>query len=214
MSKTFRTVEGDIRRIVTEGVRNNISRDDIRSRITEYLRSKHLQQKMIDELLSEAVQQFTWMQDRTLSPFAREATSEILANAAPQYAKMNGAINNGVFRVVQQALTEGQGIKHIDNLVASVMGKVEANATTIATTALGAFGRASTFANATIAGTDRYTFLGPPAERIFCAKLLAEAKAGKIWTMAEIMALDNGQGLPVMFYCGGYNCRHKWQIVV
>lgn len=41
--------------------------------------------------------------------------------------------------------------------------------------------------------------------REFC-----EERVGKIYTMEEIAAMDNGQGLPVIRYCGGYNCLHDW----
>jgi len=33
---------------------------------------------------------------------------------------------------------------------------------------------------------------------------------GNIYHIDEIEKLDNGQGLDVMTYCGGYNCRHMW----
>ena len=41
--------------------------------------------------------------------------------------------------------------------------------------------------------------------RDFCRKLI-----GKKYNLKEIETLDNEQGLPVLHYNGGYNCRHEW----
>lgn len=41
--------------------------------------------------------------------------------------------------------------------------------------------------------------------RPFC-----QQHTGKIYTIKEIESMDNGQGLPVLEYNGGYNCRHEW----
>jgi len=32
-------------------------------------------------------------------------------------------------------------------------------------------------------------------------------------TKDQMRKLDNGQGLGVLVYCGGYNCRHSWSPV-
>lgn len=54
-------------------------------------------------------------------------------------------------------------------------------------------------------------YVGPQdsRNRPFCA-----ARVGKIFTMEEALAWDNGQGLPAVIYCGGYGCRHFLQPVV
>ena len=50
-----------------------------------------------------------------------------------------------------------------------------------------------------------YVYVGPrdAKNRPFC-----QAWVGKAVT--DPSRLDNGQGLPVDDYCGGYNCRHSW----
>jgi len=57
-------------------------------------------------------------------------------------------------------------------------------------------------------GVTRFKYVGPPADREFCQRLL-----GKTFTIKEIEQMDHGQGLPVLYYRGGYNCRHRWQPV-
>jgi hypothetical protein len=55
------------------------------------------------------------------------------------------------------------------------------------------------------AGVKYFKYAGPPADREFCSHLL-----GNILSLNDIQSLDNGQGLPVLYYKGGYNCRHRW----
>lgn len=46
------------------------------------------------------------------------------------------------------------------------------------------------------------------------ARPFCRERIGKVYSIEEIRAMDNGQGLPVEFFCGGYNCRHRWVAVV
>lgn len=55
----------------------------------------------------------------------------------------------------------------------------------------------------------RYRYAGPPPERAFC-----RAHLGRVYTRAEIAALPSEQGLPPLYYGGGYGCRHRWVIVI
>jgi hypothetical protein len=52
-----------------------------------------------------------------------------------------------------------------------------------------------------------YLFTGPDdaKKRPFCREHL-----DKCFTMEAIDGMDNGQGLPVRIYCGGFNCRDLW----
>ncbi len=84
-------------------------------------------------------------------------------------------------------------------------GNVRHVASTLANTALAQFDGAYTAELARSSGIDTFEYAGPPAQRIFCSNHL-----GQQYTRAEIEQMDNGQGLPVMTSCGGYNCRHSW----
>jgi len=50
-----------------------------------------------------------------------------------------------------------------------------------------------------------YVYVGPRdnKNRPFCRAWVGKA-------VTDPARLDNGQGLPVEDYCGGYNCRHSW----
>lgn len=55
-----------------------------------------------------------------------------------------------------------------------------------------------------------FLYYGPDDKitRDFCEELLNESPP--IYTLEEIEAMDNDQGLDVLTNCGGYNCRHQW----
>lgn len=55
----------------------------------------------------------------------------------------------------------------------------------------------------------KFKYYGPQDSiaRPFCSKLLGSAK---VYTRAEIAAMDNGQIPNVMISRGGYRCRHQW----
>jgi hypothetical protein len=82
-------------------------------------------------------------------------------------------------------------------------------ATEIRTSML-AFNRTVTAVQAEQAGIERFVYLGPDDDitRPFCGELI-----GQIFTIDEIESMDNGQGLEVLQYGGGYNCRHQWRPV-
>ena len=56
------------------------------------------------------------------------------------------------------------------------------------------------------AGITKFKYVGNPhPQRPFC-----QQHFGKTYTVAEINKTNNGQGLDVMTFAGGYNCRHFW----
>jgi len=42
------------------------------------------------------------------------------------------------------------------------------------------------------------------------ARPFCRERVGKVYSIEEIRAMDNGQGLAVEYFCGGWNCRHRW----
>lgn len=82
---------------------------------------------------------------------------------------------------------------------------------TEASTLRAGFSRAVEFNIAEELGLDLFLYAGPEDDitREFCQGVF-DAKDPPIYSKAEIDAMDNGQGLPVAEYGGGYNCRHRW----
>lgn len=80
-------------------------------------------------------------------------------------------------------------------------------------TAVMAFNRTVTAKKAEDLGLNLFLYVGPDDKvtRPFCGKLLDRVPA--IYTKEEIEKLNNKQGLSVMNYGGGYNCRHHWRAI-
>lgn len=70
--------------------------------------------------------------------------------------------------------------------------------------------RAMTLKKGNDLGIERYKYAGPldNKNRDFCRE-----HVGQIFTKDEIADLDNGQGLSVASFMGGFNCRHRWEAV-
>lgn len=60
----------------------------------------------------------------------------------------------------------------------------------------------------------RFIYIGPldKVTRDFCEGLLID-RSPAIYSLNEILALDNEQGLDVIAFGGGWNCRHQWRAV-
>lgn len=92
--------------------------------------------------------------------------------------------------------------------------KLEANLEAELNTSLAAFDRTVTVKKAEDNGLELFVYRGPDDKitRPFCAKVL-EQRDPPIYTIDEIRKMDNGTGLDVLTYGGGYNCRHQWSPV-
>lgn len=75
-----------------------------------------------------------------------------------------------------------------------------------------AFTRTVTAKKADDLGFELMRYLGPDDKitRPFCEKVLHDAPAA-IYRIEDIKKMNNKQGLDVLTYGGGYNCRHQWR---
>lgn len=75
-----------------------------------------------------------------------------------------------------------------------------------------AFTRTVTAKKADDLGFELMRYLGPDDKitRKFCQQTLHGAP-NAIYRIEDIKKLNNGQGLDVLTYGGGYNCRHQWR---
>jgi len=118
---------------------------------------------------------------------------------------------DAVTRVLWQATTRGVfGSRTADAILADLGEILDGSAPQIRTlydTSVSIFGRQVEALQAGEAAETPFAFFGPIDEktRPFCLQ-----HAGRVYTRAEIDALDNGQLDNVFLTGGGYNCRHVW----
>lgn len=137
---------------------------------------------------------------------------------------LSSVVDQVALNAERAAMLSVGGIK-LGDLIGAITDTLDATvpqATTLADTSLSMFYRTiqdrgyKIIARGLSSGTVlKYRYAGPndALVRPFCMRCLRQVLAGKLWTRAEIDALDNGQLPGVFLTCGGYNCRHQWLLV-
>ena len=121
-----------------------------------------------------------------------------------RYAAANGQLESEVVKLVRRGIGSGDGtVKKLKETLSLKTGKAKVYAETIAVTARMMQNRTNYLETSIKAGAQKFRYSGPPAERDFCTSHL-----NNIYTLDEILAMSNGQGLDVLTSCGGWRCKH------
>lgn len=208
------TIEGRVRRLVSGNMRRRTPAADIHRAVSDLLDREGITTRTGDghfrmNLEAEAERQHDWVRSRTMSPEERRMSAMLLSRAGQDYARMGDRIQRDILSAVDRGLRQDLPARDIEAAVAHAVRRQRATARTITRTALGGFDRANVVRQVLATGSRRLRLVGPPGERPWCA-----ARVGRIYTLDDIRAMNNGQGLPVLLYCGGYNCRHHWVIAL
>jgi hypothetical protein len=206
MPDPIRKLESRLRSLALQLVREGKDRQAIAAAVRRVIAESGLAASLHAGFEQGILRQAAWVGDRTLGTADRDAATGVLDRTEHQFATMAGRIEQSVVDLVVRAVRADIPRREIEDQLIHQLNKSRRNAATIANTGLAAFDRIDAFRQAREAGVTRFKFVGPPAERPFCRDHL-----GKTYTRAEIEQMNNGQGLPVATYAGGYNCRHTWQ---
>jgi hypothetical protein len=135
---------------------------------------------------------------------------KMLALYKVDFSSIKSTAGDIIMEAIRKTARTGNGIEDLrSRLRTQSLGEGEVN--TLANTALSQLDNASMHEYAAQGGIDLFLYDGVahPNSRPFCLEHL-----GNEYTLAEIMKMNNGQGLPVLTSCGGYNCTHFWTPVV
>lgn len=110
-------------------------------------------------------------------------------------------------RTALQGMTVGVAQKQAMTSLSQRLKQSQGRQLTQVRTQLASTGRAVTASAAQQFELDLYLYTGPRdgITRDFCRPLV-----NKVVDEKQMSRLNNGQGLPVATYGGGYNCRHSW----
>lgn len=140
--------------------------------------------------------------------------SQLYTAAVREITRTAAAIERGIIELVSRSLRRGTSLQRLRDRLRSEFDVQQQHIYTVGNTITASIGRAALLEQSRRDMVQHYRYVGPRAHaRAFCTHLLDQASAGKTWTIDEINRLDNGQGLPVLYFCGGYNCRHRWEPV-
>lgn len=131
---------------------------------------------------------------------------------------IDGAVGRYLGDFRQQVLREivtGK-VPDYDELAETVGTKAAANVETELNTGVMAFNRTITAKKAIELGGENplFVYVGPfdKVTRPFCQETLTK-RSPAVYRLREIEAMKNDQGLDVLAYGGGWNCRHRWAAV-
>jgi hypothetical protein len=134
-----------------------------------------------------------------------DADINLVKSAAEiSFPKLLKDLRKGLLPTVQRAIANEEGpsaLRHQLRLL-----KVS-QPETLALTSLSMFNNGLTIATAEVTLTNKFLWDGPAANPVTSHPLCIR-NVGKIFTLAELDAMDNGCDLPVRTSLGGYLCRH------
>lgn len=138
------------------------------------------------------------------------ANTDNIPNANAAYAYLGGKLNKNIQKAVDKGLRNDASMLDLTIAVSQIISGAKSKARTIARTAKMGQIRSDYLRSKLKAGFRYYRWDGPndSLKRHYCSEHL-----GKIYSIAEILKLSNGQGLSVLVYMGGYNCRDRWVAV-
>lgn len=110
-----------------------------------------------------------------------------------------------VIKAINEAKKLGLPTSEVADGIVATLKTTQRFTNTNVVTAGNAINRAGTVTDALKNGIKLFKYSGPS----FHARPFCLAHLGKILTIDEWRALDNGQGLPVEYYCGGHGCKHR-----
>jgi len=195
----------DLSRLLRQAAVERLPPEAVRDQVASLIASAELDEDLARELEREAMQRYAWLRERSAPRQALEAAFRILQEAGRQYARARGRIQQRVAEAVEREMQRGGSRTEIEAAIRPLLRRLEHYRFTIANTAMAALDRIDFFEKARAAGVQRFRYVGPPPIRDFCKQHWR-----KTYTYDQILKLDNGQGLPVWIYGGGWNCRHRW----
>lgn len=201
----FSRMRKDIMDLVEKGLTQGWSKSKFNSEIKK-ISSNYLDNKAFQEELYAAIKdEAAFINKFSMTKEGRNALADVFDSFKPYYANTKSGLREGINEIFIDAIKKGELTKTIKNRLELKIGRYRNYAETITRTAIRGFD-----VLATTLDEDElmeYEYTGPPAERPFCKHLL---DSGKTYIKAEIDKMNNGQGLPVFSYGGGWNCRHRF----
>ncbi len=110
-------------------------------------------------------------------------------------------------RAIRKQISAGLDQQELQRSFVDAGSKLQQYSYTLAHTTLSGVSQNYSNLSADKAGLDYAWYCGTltPSTRPFCKERL-----DKVYRLDDIDAMSNGQIEPVITYCGGYNCRHRW----
>jgi len=156
--------------------------------------------EMIEQLKIEV-----WQKLRSMSELEKQELNAIAEPILKGFTHMADELEKDVIFEMKVDDTRDKKAARIQHR----LGAQKYIAKTIVKTGQDAITQAKRINDSLEAGFEHFKYIGPAPDRKFCRE-----HYNKTYSKKEIEEMNNDQGLPVMYYCGGYNCHHQWVGVI
>lgn len=187
--------------------------EDLFDKVIKRLRVPVAASKLIEKDLKEAQEQIATEWDNYFEKeikagdkitFNDADYEKLVAAHQVNFGELDDTLKTAVETEFKKSIRSEYGYNTLrSKLVSKDLGDFQAS--TLANTAVAQFDNAYMVENSQQAGVEKFLYDGTikANTREFCLKHFH-----KTYTLAQLRALDNGQGLPVLYSLGGYNCTH------
>lgn len=183
---------------ILERLRSEISRIAFKLGIGENIQKET--EKAIREETRKEAEQFV---------DSRFVTARVIQSLTSEAGKIRQGFDRQVFEIVRRGIARNEDSKVIQERLARLGRTEERHYGTVQNTIRLGITRQGAIEQALANGVSYFRYSGASmGSRPFC-----QERIGKVYSIEEIRAMDNLQGLPVEFFCGGWNCRHRWVAV-
>lgn len=179
---------------------------EIDRRIAAWLKTNGYTHSLRGDLETAALNAF--VEQKQIRSEDRDLVASLVQKTNSQLGTVDGIVRQDLKSEIADALRQDASLTQLTGRVHLKIRKGKNLAEAVTVTARSSFNRTAAITKAKRAGVAQFRYDGPASERDFCKRRL-----GKVYTLDEIKRMDNGQGLPVWQYGGGYRCRHRWTAV-
>ena len=125
---------------------------------------------------------------------------------AKDVVRLREGFDRQVFEIVRRAIVRNESDREVARRLERLGRAKQQHYYTLQNTIRIGIARQGMIERSLESGVKYFRYMGAVAgARPFCRE-----RVGKVYSIEEIRAMDNGQGLAVEYFCGGWNCRHRW----
>jgi vacuolar-type H+-ATPase subunit I/STV1 len=157
----------------------------------------------LNKAIKRAQSKYKWELNSKQKASARQSVDQLTRQTAARIMRGENALKEKISRTIAEGIISGRTSVDIVADVVSKGSQYTVLAQTWENTARAGYQTQSNIAVAREAGVEKFKLVGASPEREFCKKYFGETHELSFWKK-----LNNGQGLPVVPHCGGYNCTH------
>jgi len=159
--------------------------------------------QVVTKLDAESLKAFST--DRDVATKAMKNSSKFVMDFAKRLDKVDEKASKNIIKAMTSLNPGETDWRTAARAAMQKAGLAKHHAKTEIETFSAAMDRARVVDTALKGGIRRFLFDGPSGtQRPYC-----KDKVGKVFDIDEIRGSDNGQGLPGIYYCGGFGCRHR-----